>query len=66
MEQLTSCVRNGTRLGWFVDPQKKRVTVFRPGRAPETLTEGSLNAAPVLPGVVFPLREVFGWLVRPR
>ena len=66
VEKLSFCVQNGTRLGWLIDPAKKRVTVFRPDRSPESLETGTLSAEPVLPGVAFTVEEVFGWLILPR
>jgi len=30
-------IENGAQLGWLIDPQKKVVTIFRPGREPEEL-----------------------------
>ncbi len=64
-EKLAFYVGNGVRLGWFIDPMKKRVTIFRPDRAPETIEEGVLDAAPFIPGLTFTVAEVFGWLVPP-
>ena len=66
VEKLTFCIQNGVQLGWLVDPEKKRVMVFRPDRAPETLSEGVLDASPVVPGFTCRLDEMFGWLILPR
>jgi Uma2 family endonuclease len=60
--KLARSVADGVRLGWFIDPERKRATVFRPGKEPEELSAGTLDASPVLPGVVLALDEVFGWL----
>jgi Uma2 family endonuclease len=60
--KLARSVADGVRLGWFIDPRRKRATVFRPGKEPEELCESSLDASPVLPGVTIALDEVFGWL----
>ncbi len=44
---------NGCRLGWLVDPRRKRVAVYRPGQAVEILdAPASLSGEDVLPGFV--------------
>jgi Uma2 family endonuclease len=64
-DKLRFAASNGVRLGWLIDPARKQVTVFRPAAHAELLAAGSLDASPVLPGVTFPLTEVFGWLLLP-
>lgn len=32
-------VDNGAQLGWLIDPHKRSVAIYRPGRDVETLTE---------------------------
>lgn len=65
-ENLTHCMQHGTSLGWLFDTKKKTATVFRRGMEPKGLVSGVLDATPVLPGVTFPLEEIFGWLILPR
>jgi len=50
----------GTTLMWFVLPRKRVVRLYT-GAADYTTLDlsGSLSAAPVLPGLVVPVREVF-------
>lgn len=62
IKKLEFSVRHGSRLGWFLDPRKKLVTIFRPRVSPVTLAEGDLDAARVLPGLTLGIAEVFGWL----
>ncbi len=55
MEQY---IANGARLGWLIDPYRRRVYIYRPGvpvamlDAPETI-----SGDPVLPGFVFAVRR---------
>jgi len=62
IEKLEFSVRHGSRLGWFLDPRRKLVTVLRPDAPAVTLAEGDLDAARVLPGLTLGIAEVFGWL----
>jgi Uma2 family endonuclease len=51
---------NGVRLGWLIDPEARRVHVYRPERQVETL-EGPLGVTgdPELPGFVLDLGPVW-------
>jgi Uma2 family endonuclease len=61
--RLVHSTAHGTRLGWFLDPEREVVEVFRPDRAPEVLpADGILTGEPVLPGFALPVAEVWGWL----
>ncbi|MDX6380810.1 MAG: hypothetical protein QOI57_1834 [Rubrobacteraceae bacterium] len=59
-DKMKEYMDNGARLGWLIDPEQKRVYVYRPQRpvreqdAPETV-----SGDPVLPGFVLNLREVW-------
>jgi Uma2 family endonuclease len=51
---------NGARLGWLIDPQNRRVEIYRPGvdvEVLENLTE--LSGEDVLPGFVLNLRRLW-------
>jgi Uma2 family endonuclease len=64
-EKLGFCMDNGCRLGWLIDPRRKTVDVYRPGRLPERLpVDGVLTGSPVLPRYRLPAVKLFGWLVR--
>jgi Uma2 family endonuclease len=67
-EKLEHSVANGCRLGWYIDPERQTIDVYRPGLASERLlTEGFLDGTPVLPGFRLAVSEVFGWLIyRPQ
>ena len=51
---------NGARLGWLIDPQNKRVEIYRPSQAVETLQEPlTLSGGDVLPGLVVNLNLIW-------
>lgn len=52
---------NGSRLGWLIDPQNRRVEIYRPGQAVEIVeAPTSLSGEDVLPGFVLDLSGI--WL----
>jgi Uma2 family endonuclease len=62
-EKLRHSTSNGCLLGWLIDPEKKTIDVYRPGRPAERMApDGVLEGEPVLPGFRLPVAEVFGWL----
>ncbi len=62
--KLLFSVANGCPLGIMVNPETKTIDVDRPGRTPERLTDdGVIDFTPVLPGLVIPVSEVFGWMI---
>ena len=62
-EKLEHSVANGCPLGWYIDPDRKTIDVYRPGMIPERLpVDGFLDGAPILPGFRLAVTEVFGWL----
>jgi Uma2 family endonuclease len=66
-EKLAHSVANGCPLGWFLDPERETIDVFRPGQPPERLPDdGFLDASPILPGFRVAVAEVFGWLIHRR
>ncbi|MDJ0735104.1 MAG: Uma2 family endonuclease [Nostocaceae cyanobacterium] len=59
--KMREYIDNGTRLGWLLDPQQRRVEIYRPGLAVEVLENpDSLSGEEVLPGFVLSLRRVWG------
>lgn len=50
-EKLQEYMRCGARLGWLIDPEARRISVYRPG-APveEILNPTRISAEPELPG----------------
>jgi Uma2 family endonuclease len=52
---------NGCRLGWLIDPQRRRVAIYRLGQAVEILeAPTSLSGEDVLLGFVLNLENI--WL----
>ena len=57
MEEYRAC---GVRLGWLIDPEERRVHVYRPDRAPEVLeAPARLAGDPELPGFVLDLEPIW-------
>jgi Uma2 family endonuclease len=56
------CLEQGSRLGWFIDPDDLSILVFLPGQQPVFLQAG--KSLPVLPEIELALTvdQVFGWL----
>jgi Uma2 family endonuclease len=51
---------NGIRLGWLIDPEAKRVYVYRPDVEVQPLDNlDSISGDPVLPGFILDLREIW-------
>jgi len=49
----------GARLGWLIDPLRRSVTIYRPGRTAETLkAPASLSGEDLLPGFVLDLKGI--------
>jgi Uma2 family endonuclease len=64
--KLVFSTANGCPLGWLIDPSRKTVSVYRPGRRAERLLAGgALEGGPVLPGYRLSVAELFDWL-KPR
>lgn len=68
-EKMQEYLGNGLRLGWLIDPQEKRVLVYRPGdrpgdrpdaNAPEMLeAPDEVRGDPVLPDFALRLRAIW-------
>jgi Uma2 family endonuclease len=51
---------NGAQLGWLIDPQNRRIHVYRPGAPVEVLEDpATLSGDPVLPGFVLDVQAIF-------
>jgi Uma2 family endonuclease len=60
-EKMLEYLANGTQLGWLIDPEQRRVSVYRPGMPVEILENpDTVSGAPLLPGFVLDLGEVWG------
>ncbi len=60
-EKMREYIDNGAKLGWLLDPQQRRVEIYRQGLVVEVLNNPeSLSGEEVLPGFVLNLRRVWG------
>jgi Uma2 family endonuclease len=60
MEKVELYLEAGVRLIWVAIPQRRVVVVYRPDRAPSTLTDDDeLDGEDVVPGFRMPVRAVF-------
>ena len=57
MQEYMDC---GVKLGWLIDPDKKQVQIYRPGKDKEMLDNpSSLSGEDILPGLTIDLSEIF-------
>jgi Uma2 family endonuclease len=58
--KMDEYVANGCQLGWLIDPEKKRVHIFRPGQPVQILDAPlTVSGDPELPGFVLDLDPVW-------
>jgi len=58
--KMAEYIANGAQLGWLLDPQERRVHVYRPGVEVEVLENPeSVSGDPLLPGFTLDLREIW-------
>ena len=59
-EKMEEYLANGVLLGWLIDPFKKTVAIYRPGREPEVLANPpSVSGEGPVAGFVLDLQRVF-------
>ncbi|ALF53467.1 hypothetical protein ACX27_12455 [Nostoc piscinale CENA21] len=59
-EKMREYIDNGAKLGWLIDPQQRRVEIYRPNSAVEVLENpAELLGEGVLPGFLLNLRRVW-------
>ena len=57
MQEYRSC---GVKLGWLIDPDAKKVEIYRLGKDVETLDyPSSLSGEDLMPGLIVELDEIF-------
>jgi Uma2 family endonuclease len=64
-EKIAQYLSTGSRLVWYVDPERRTITVHRPGHEVVVLNMGDqLSGHDVLPGFQCPVADVFSpyWL----
>lgn len=53
-------MENGARLGWLLDPDHRRVHVYRPERSPRVLENpDKISGDPLLTGFILDLRRIW-------
>ncbi len=58
--KMAEYLANGVRLGWLIDPQNRRVYVYRPGQPVDMLEEpDAVSGEPVLPGFALDLTAIW-------
>lgn len=58
--KIVEYIENGARLGWLIDPTRRRVYLYRPGEPVEMLDNPEyVSGDPVLPGFKLRVREIF-------
>ena len=64
--KMQEYIANGARLGWLIDPQTKRVHIYRPNHQVEILQDPeTVSADPILPGFTLDLTRIWNpwhWL----
>jgi len=57
--KMREYIAQGARLGWLIDPRRRVVEIYRPGRLVETLKDpGTVSGEGVLPGFVLDLGDI--------
>ncbi|NEQ46890.1 MAG: Uma2 family endonuclease [Leptolyngbya sp. SIOISBB] len=58
--KMQEYLENGTQLGWLIDPQTRRVEIYRSGQAVEVLENPEiLSGESVLPGFTLALKRIW-------
>ena len=59
-EKMVEYRDNGAQLGWLIDPQERKVHVYRPGHEVAVLDDpDEISGAPELPGFALQLAEIW-------
>jgi Uma2 family endonuclease len=59
-EKMKEYIESGAQLGWLFDAKNKRVYIYRPNQAVESLENPtSISGDPVLPGFIFDPSEIW-------
>lgn len=58
--KMEEYIANGTQLGWLIEPEARRVYVYRPHTEVEILAQvAQVSGDPILPGFVLELAEIW-------
>ena len=59
LAKMDEWMAGGARLGWYIDPYRQQAHIYRAGQDAETLDNPeTLSGEDVLPGFVFPVRQL--------
>jgi Uma2 family endonuclease len=62
ISNILHCLRHGTQLGWFIDPDERLLIVFLPGQQPIEMTGDDRLPVPEFIELELTVAQVFGWL----
>ena len=63
IHKITFCLKHGTKLGWFIEPEDESVMIFLPNQLPDVkYGEEKLPVLDVLGDWQLSVDEVFSWL----
>jgi Uma2 family endonuclease len=62
ISNILHCLRHGTQLGWFIDPDERLVIVFLPGQQPIEMRSDDRLPVPEFIELELTVAQVFGWL----
>ncbi|MFP5274565.1 Uma2 family endonuclease [Coleofasciculus sp.] len=62
IRNILHCLRHGTQLGWFIDPDERLILVFLPGQQPLEMTGDDLLQVPEFLDLNLTVTQVFAWL----
>ncbi|EDX73771.1 conserved hypothetical protein [Coleofasciculus chthonoplastes PCC 7420] len=62
IRNILHCLRQGTQLGWFIDPDERLILVFLPGEQPLEMTGDDLLRVPEFLDLNLTVAQVFAWL----
>lgn len=62
IRNILHCLRHGTQLGWFIDPDERLIIVFLPGQQPLELIGDEPLPVPEFLNLYLTVTQVFAWL----
>lgn len=63
IHKITFCLKHGTKLGWFIEPEDESVMVFQPNQLPDVkYGDEKLPVLDVLGDWQLSVADVFSWL----
>ncbi len=62
ISNILHCLKHGTQLGWFIDPDERLVLVFLPGQQPIEMIGADRLPVPQFLQLDLTVTQVFGWL----